>query len=137
MLLNERIYMKITRVLCIEDSITKFMDVQLFLKKQNVKTIDWARDSEKAIELLEKNGMGEEGYDLIVSDMHFEFEGENDLHAGEKLLSLIREKGYDIPVIFCSSQNWMIEGAAGNIFYNENRDWQIEAEELFRNLRKL
>ena len=129
--------MKITRVLCIEDSIPKYMDVQSFLKKQNVKAIDWARNSEKALELLEKNCMGEEEYDLIISDMHFEFEGENDLHAGEKLLNLLREKGCDIPIVFCSSQNWKIEGAAGSIFYNENRDWQSEAEEIFRNLRKL
>ena len=75
--------------------------------------------------------------DLLISDMHFDFYGTDDREAGEKTLNLIRERGYTIPVIFCSSQNWKIPGSIGNIFYNPRRDWEIEADELFRKIKAL
>lgn len=112
------------------------MDLFRFLRNQNVKRIEWAMDAEKAMRII-SDSMSTEPFDLILSDMHFNYYGKDDRNAGVKLLCLIQEKGYSIPLVFCSSQNWKIEGALGNIFYNPNRNWEIEAEQLIHDLREM
>ena len=123
--------MVINRVLCIEDSTEKYMDINRFLRSQNIDDIGWVTNAEKAFETIAMNN-----YDLIVSDMHFDYFGVDDRNAGEKLLHLLRENGNLTPFIFCSSQNWKIEGSLGNIFYNPRRNWELEAEKLIKELRR-
>lgn len=72
-----------------------------------------------------------------MMDMHFKFDGRDDFMAGEKTMKRIRENGIDIPIIFCSSRNWKISGALGNIFFNERRDWESETKNLFQYLRTI
>lgn len=103
--------MKIKKVLYIEDSITKYMEVFRYLKGQGITTIDWATDTEEALNYVQEAVRAGDPYDLLVSDMHFNYFGENDREAGEKTLKLLHEKGYDIPTIFCSSQNWKVPGS--------------------------
>ena len=129
--------MKIKKVLYIEDNTTKYMAVNRYLGKQKLSTLDWAKKAEEAIEMIEVAIKEGAPYDLIVSDMHFDFFGEDDHDAGEKVMKLLREKGINTPIIFCSSQNWIIPGAVGNIYYNPYRDWEIEADELFKKLKEI
>ena len=127
--------MEIRRVLCVEDNTEKYMAINRFLRSQDVSKIEWVTNAEKAVDALAEANAAGRLYDLLLSDMEFEYYGSLDPEAGEKLMDLIREKGYDIPVIFCSSQNWNIPGSFGSIFYNPRRDWELEAAELFRNLK--
>lgn len=129
--------MEIKKILFIEDTTEKYMEVYRFLRRQGYTEIDWVRNAQKAIEAVEKAKPSNETYSLVLSDMHFEFYGQDDHEAGIKTMNLFREKGYNIPVVFCSSQNWKIPGTIGNIFYNPRRDWEREAEELFRKMRKM
>ncbi len=92
--------MNIKRILIIEDNNTKYIGVSMYLKKYDFDTIDWARNASDAIEQLEDAIQHKAPYDLIISDMHFDFFGTDDHSAGEKTLKLIREKGYTTPVIF-------------------------------------
>ncbi len=125
----------INRVLCVEDNSEKYMAVNRFLRSQDVYKIDWVTNAEKALEFLSEAKDNNKPYDLLLSDMEFDYYGTLDSEAGEKLMHLLREKGYDIPVIFCSSQKWNIPGSFGSIFYNPRRDWELEAAELFRALK--
>lgn len=127
--------MIIKRVLCVEDNTEKYMAINRFLRSQEVSKIEWVTCAEKALDALSDAKVADKPYDLILSDMEFDYYGSLDPEAGEKLMNLIREKGYDIPVIFCSSQNWNIPGSSGSIFYNPRRDWELEAADLFRNLK--
>ena len=129
--------MNIKRIIYIEDSTEKYMDVRNFLVRIDVQQIEWATNAEKGIEKIEKAMAENNPYDLLLVDMHFDYFGSDDHEAGEKTMKFLRNKGYEIPVIFCSSQNWKIPGALGNIFYNPRRDWELEAEELFREIRKM
>ena len=129
--------MKIDNVLYIEDSIEKYMDIYHFLRDQRVSQIEWATDAEKALQILEKYEKEGRTIDLILSDMHFDYFGVDDRNAGERIMLLLREKGCKIPFVFCSSQNWKVEGSLGNIFYNPRRAWEIEAEQLFRDIKQL
>lgn len=126
--------MQIKRILYIEDNTLKLMSVMKFLRSMDIPQIDTAGNAEKAVKMIVQAHHENRDYDLIVSDMHFDFYGKDDIEAGEKTMKLIREKGIDTPIIFCSSQNWKIPGAVGNIFYNERRDWETEARALFQEL---
>ena len=64
--------MKTDKVLYIEDSASKYMDICKYLKTKGIKTVDW-----------------------------------------------------------------VIPGSIGNIFYNPNRDWELEADELFREIKSM
>lgn len=127
--------MEIRRVLCVEDNSEKYMAIHRFLRNQEISKVDWATNAERAMSSIEEATNSDRQYDLIISDMHFDYFGTDDREAGEKLMYLLREKGYDIPIIFCSSQNWNIPGAFGSIFYNPRRDWELEAADLLRRLR--
>ena len=129
--------MDLRKVLYVEDSMTKYMDVCQYLNRQGISNVDWVTNAENAVKRIEESITKKEPYDLLVSDMHFDYFGVNDHAAGEKLLALIREKGIDLPVIFCSSQNWKVPGSIGNIFYNPNRDWEFEADDLFQMIRSM
>ncbi len=125
--------MEIKRILYVEDSINKYMDIATFLKRIGIQCIEHARNAEQAMKIVDES---EAAFDLFLFDMHFDFYGEDDHEAGEKLMNLMREKGYETPVVFCSSQNWKVPGTAGNIFYVPTRDWEAEAMELFCDLRQ-
>ena len=127
--------MKINRILYVEDDTIKYMRVVCFLKSIGIREIESVRNAKAAMEIIEEAHSKGEDFDLIMLDMHYDFYGENDKQAGEKTMNLIREKGIETPIIFCSSQNWKIPGAFGNIFYNERRDWESEAAELFSKLK--
>ncbi len=129
--------MDIRKVLYIEDSIEKYMDVCGYLRRQGIPVIDSASDAEDAIRHIEDAAKAGEPYDLLISDMQFNYFGADDREAGEKTMNLLRDKGYEIPVIFCSSENWKIPGAVGCIFYNPRRDWESEADALLKKVRQL
>ena len=93
--------MVVDRVLCIEDSNEKFMDIFRFLRNQNISHIDLVINAEKALELVENSTKAGTNYDLIISDMHFDYFGEDDRNAGEKTMNLLRSKNYLIPFVFC------------------------------------
>ena len=127
--------MQVNRLLYVEDSVEKYMDVAGFLRRYNFLHIDWVTNAEKAVAIIDDAEKDGKPFDLIISDMHFDFFGVDEHDAGEKLLRLIREKGYQIPFIFCSSQNWKISESIGNIFYNPRRNWEDDAEKLFKELQ--
>ena len=128
--------MNIRKVLYIEDYAPKYMAVYRYLEKYRFH-IDRVTNAEDAVNRLENAIQHDAPYDLLISDMHFDFFGTDDRAAGENTLNLIREKGYTTPVIFCSSQNWDIPGSLGSIFFHPERDWEFEADALFRRIMAL
>ncbi len=120
------------KVMYIEDNIIKYVSVVRFLNSLGIKSVERAGNAENGIEKIEQAHLSGKDYDLLILDMHYDFYGTDDRNAGEKTMNILREKGIDIPVVFCSSQNWKIPGAAGNIFFHEQRNWESEARELFK-----
>ena len=125
--------MDVKKVLYVEDNITKYMDVANYLKRVGVKEIEWVSNAEKAVAAIES---ASEPFDLFLFDMHFNYYGQDDHSAGEKLMNLLREKGIDTPIAFCSSQNWKIPGSIGNIFYHPNRYWEEEVDAILNKIKK-
>ena len=126
--------MEINKILYVEDNNAKAMDVINQLRIMGFKDIQWVRNAQETIESIEKTDVP---FDLFLLDMHFDFFGSDDLEAGEKLMNLLREKGINTPVILCSSENWKIPGAFGNIFYHPDRFWEDEAKNLINRLKSI
>ncbi|MCR5212515.1 MAG: hypothetical protein K6C41_08205 [Lachnospiraceae bacterium] len=129
--------MEIKKLLCIEDTYSKYMDIFNYLKPQKISTIDRAADAKDAVKYVETAANENDQYDLIISDMNFDYFGQDDPEAGEKTMALLREKGYNIPTIICSADKLVIPGTIGSIFYNPDRNWEAEADALFKKIREL
>lgn len=127
---GEGIVAGLKKVINIEDNAMKHTAIKRELGKLGVKSVARARNAESGIEMIQTAIDSGEPFDLLVSDMHFDFFGEEDMEAGEKTMKKLREMGIQIPVIFCSSQNWKIPGSIGTVFYNANRDWEGDLKML-------
>ncbi|MCC8152679.1 MAG: hypothetical protein LIO96_14890 [Lachnospiraceae bacterium] len=118
------------KVINIEDNVMKHTAIKRELVKLGVKSVAWARNAESGIAMIQSAIESDKPFGLLVSDMHFDYFGSEDMDAGEKTMNKLREMGIQIPVIFCSSQNWKIPGAVGTVFYNANRDWEGDLKML-------
>lgn len=127
--------MAVQKVINIEDTVIKHNQIKKALKSFGVKEIFWAKDAESGIAEIEDAIAKGQPYDVLVSDMHFKYEGKDDLKAGEKTLHALRAKGIETPVIFCFLQNWLVEGAVAAVFYNERRYWEDDLKKALDKIR--
>ena len=129
--------MIVNRILYVEDTIAKYMDIRDYLNRLGYKNIEWVSNAAKAVEAVEKADAEGKSFDLFLFDMHFDYFGENDQKAGSRLMRYFREKGNNTPVIFCSSDNWRVNGSIGTVFYVPERDWEEELKDLIQTVKEL
>lgn len=121
--------MLVKTVLNIEDTALKHVAIARALDKSGVALVEWAKTGDEGIEMIEKSIREGEPYDLIITDMHFPFQGQDDQQAGTKVIMEIRKRGIEIPVVVCSSRSYKEPLAIDNIFYNPRSrdiDWDIK-----------
>ena len=114
--------MKISRVLNIEDTISKHVDICRSLGKCGVagNIIDHATTALDGLAMIEKAIKEEKPYDLLVLDMYFPIAPrERMTQAGLYVLEDLKNKNINIPVIICSSVRLSIPDVVGCIHYNE------------------
>ena len=128
--------MAVRRVLNIEDTTLKHVAIARALNKAGVPFVDWAKTGDAGIEMVENSIKDGKKYDLIVTDMHFPIYDEDDFQAGTKVISELRKRNIDIPIVVCSSVRYNISEAADCIFYNErSRDIDDDIREMLSKLR--
>ncbi len=123
------------RILNVEDSPYKHRQICDALSGASESNVDVESTLDDAIARI-KAGF-EEGrpYQLIITDMWYpENSGGPEARSGEKLIELIKQNGWEIPVIVCSSQNYKYPGILGNLYYSENEDWETELVRLVRKI---
>lgn len=128
--------MQIKKVINIEDNVLKHCNIKKELERFGVNEVIWAKNAESGISEIEKAISMDQKYDLLVLDMQFEFYGKEDLEAGIKTMKTLRDKEINIPIIFCSSQNWSIPGSIDSVFYNERRSWEDDLKKAMDILRR-
>ena len=84
--------MKIEKVLFIEDSIEKYMEVYRYLKKQGIDIIEHARNAEDALDSVEEAIRDKAPFDLVISDMHFDYFGSDTFKTWEIGRASCRER---------------------------------------------
>ena len=120
------------RVLNIEDTMLKHIDIVRALSWNGITEVDHKKTLREGLEQLQK-----EHYDLLVVDMHFPLEpgAKADPDAGMKAIAALKEQNINIPVIVCSSDRLRIDEVAGCVFYNPSRDLNFDFKEILEKLR--
>lgn len=125
------------RILNLEDNVFKHHDICKAIERgsfANLK-IDCVGNLADGISKIEEAIDQEKPYDLIITDMWYpEKPGGSDNDSGEVLIKEVKEKGWDIPIILCSSVNYRFPGIFGSVHYSENEDWETELVKLIKKL---
>lgn len=126
------------KIIHLEDSVTKAMDIAKAIRSKYPCTIDLVSNMAKGIELIDEANQKGKPYDLAITDMHYPLaSGENaDWSAGEIFVDTIKQKNIDLPVIICSTHNMSNRDALGCVWFNDLEDWEFEIVELIQKIVK-
>lgn len=131
--------MTITRVLNIEDTMTKHVAVCRSLNKCGIRSIDHAPTATEGLEMIDAAIAEGNPYSLLVLDMYFPIAPrERMTQAGLYVMEELQNKKIDIPIIICSSVRLSIPEVVGCIYYNEWRgDLDADMREMIEKVRKM
>lgn len=122
---------RIERILNIEDNVYKHVDIKRAMERIcPTAKIDRQITGEEGIFAIEAAQASGHPYDLLILDMHFSINGESRLNAGEIVLEQLSQKGIELPIIICSSQNWKLPGTLGTAFYNDMHDLESDFRKI-------
>lgn len=124
------------QVLVVDDNVFKAVDIKKALEFNGIRNIVLVRNQEAVWDEIDRSKENGKSIDLIVTDMHYPLEAgqEADHNAGYILLERMKERGIQIPVIICSTQNFHSPDALGTVWYNELSDIEFDFKELLRKL---
>lgn len=125
---------KIKRVLNIEDDILKHCEINRALDWNGYPQAELATTAEKGIKMIERAIAEGNPYELLITDMHFPVNGEDNHKAGIYVMDELKRKSILIPTIVCSSVRYSIPEIVGCIFYNRNRDLNWDFREVLGKL---
>lgn len=124
-------------ILNLEDNVFKHHDICRAIERgsfENLK-IDCVGNLADGLSKIEGAISKGKLYDLIITDMWYpEKSGGADNNSGEILIKEVRERGWDVPIILCTSVNYCYPGILGSIHYSEKEDWETELVKLIRKL---
>lgn len=125
------------KILHLEDDVFKRKKIERILCSAGADHSVWVKSLEDGIICIEEAQNKSEPYDLIISDMYYPLkDGGRETEAGTMLLSILKDKGIDTPVIICSSARLRIPEAYECLWYSENSDWDRQLESLLRKIQE-
>ncbi|WP_418747994.1 response regulator [Frisingicoccus sp.] len=125
------------KILHLEDDVFKRKKIERILCSAGADHSVWVKNLEDGIICIEEAQNKSEPYDLIISDMYYPLkDGGRETEAGTMLLSILKDKGIDTPVIICSSARLRIPEAYECLWYSENSNWDRQLESLLRKIQE-
>lgn len=120
------------KVLVIDDSVYKAMDITRALEYSGIRDVVRARHQEAGFAKIYESKKSERPIGLIVTDMHYPLDAgmEADFDAGFKLIERLKKEELDNPVIICSSHNFNDPRILGSVWYSEQRDLNRDFKEV-------
>ena len=120
-------------ILHIEDNVFKHRDICNVLQDCGKVEIDWAKNLEDGIGMIQHSVEDSRQYDIIITDMYYPLvRGGKETKAGELLIQRVKEMGLAIPIILCSSADIRMQGILGTIHYSEREDWESELRRIVK-----
>jgi hypothetical protein len=117
------------RVINLEDNVMKHHAITRVLEDMRIRDITWVKNVDDGMEEIEKAISNGTPYSIAITDMQFYLHKDDSnitVDAGEQFIKLVSEKGIELPIIVCSSDNLAIEGTIGTVWYQERRDWEAD-----------
>ena len=129
--------MIVRKVLNIEDTMSKHVDIVRALNRCGVPNAVHAATAVEALDMIEKAIEGGMPYHAIVSDMYFPISpGGMETQAGMYVIEELEARGIDVPIIVCSSARMVIPEIVGCIHYNPYRnDLDADMREMIEIIR--
>ena len=121
-------------ILLIEDNIYKAIDIERALETCGIKKIIRVGYQEAALEIIKSN----KAINLIVTDMRYPLYrgGDEDIEAGFKLVTAIKNMKLQIPVVLCSTSNYeTVSDVYGTVWYSELNDIKRDFQKIIEKLR--
>ena len=123
------------RVLNIEDDAAKHNNICKVLKRYGLTRIDWAKNLEDGMELVQNSMDCLDPYALFITDMFYPIvKGGKEESAGEMFIGRIKEMNINTPIIVCSSVKYRIADILGTVYYSEKENWEDELRELIKKI---
>ncbi len=122
-------------ILHLEDDIIKQYHIQRALEDACFSDfkLDHVNNLSDGIKNIERQIKAGRLYDLIITDMWYpERNKEAESASGKQIIKLVKEKGWNIPIIVCSTVDYEIPGILGSVHYDKNKDWEHELVRLVR-----
>lgn len=131
--------MIVRKVLNIEDTMSKHVDIVRALNRCGVPNVVHAATAVEALDMIEKAIEGGMPYHAIVSDMYFPISpGGMETQAGMYVIEELEARGIDVPIIVCSSARMVIPEIIGCIHYNPYRnDLDADMREMIEIIREM
>ena len=130
--------MIVRKVLNIEDTMSKHVDIVRALNRCGVPNVVHAATAVEALDMIEKAIEGGMPYHAIVSDMYFPISpGGMETQAGMYVIEELEARGIDIPIIVCSSARMVIPEIVGCIHYNPRNDLDADMREMIEIVQNL
>ena len=131
--------MIVRKVLNIEDTMSKHVDIVRALNRCGVLNVVHAATAVEALDMIEKAIEGGMPYHAIVSDMYFPISpGGMETQAGMYVIEELEARGIDVPIIVCSSARMVIPEIIGCIHYNPYRnDLDADMREMIEIIREM
>ena len=115
------------KILYIEDTAAKYAAVSRTLRNAGFRDIKCEKNLEDGLYAIEQSVKSNDKFDVIITDMWYPREsGGGEEQCGLELAATVKERGYGIPVIICSNQQYRSEDAIGEVRYSEDGDWDKE-----------
>ena len=126
------------RILIVEDTVMKYVEISRVLRGLCDAQIDNEKALEPAKEMFDKAGREDEPYHLVITDMHFPIEsgGEEVPDAGYQLIEYIQKEQPELPIIICSSVRYSGDGVAGCVLYSDKTDLRAEFSKILSDVLK-
>lgn len=130
--------MIVRKVLNLEDSIPKHVDVRRALERCGVPFVDHADNANDGLDMIEAAIKEGKPYDVIVTDMFFpRSKGAMARESGGYVIDELEARGIKVPVIVCSSARILESRAVGCIHYNSRCDLDADMREFIEEIRAM
>ena len=129
--------MIVRKVLNIEDSMPKHVDVLRALNSCGISNVAHVTTAVEALDMIEKAIEGGMPFHAIVSDMYFPMSpGGMERQSGMYVIEELKARGIDVPIIVCSSARMVIPEIVGCIHYDPRRnDLDADMREMIEIIR--
>lgn len=135
--LEESGNMKNIKALILDDEAIKSSAIKRALKSCGICDIRECSNQESGMEYIYQCLKEGSSVGLVVTDMYYplEFGQEPDENGGIKLIERLTKENIEIPVIICSSINIREPRALGCVWYNKNRDLNMDFKDVVSRLQ--
>lgn len=125
------------KILQLDDSNSKRMEVQSVLKRMGIRGSVWVQSVEEGVEALKQAIAEGAPFDAAITDMHYPVRagGPAELKAGRILIQTLKEQQIDVQVIVFSTSRLQEEDAFATIWYDARANWEYDLETILKKIR--